>query len=216
MCASYGLDPRYSDKEWQAVVDHAVLDALRGWADGNHGETIRPTGIRLRNLNPIIRDVARPLDLAWWGYLVDGKVAPFPSINSRSDRLSRGRGPLPERAIVPASYWREMQKPQKLWHHLALPDDELLGLAAVVRPGRTDDGSEFVCYSLVMQPAAAHIEDVHDRMPLLVAPGFADEWLTSSAPAGELLDAAAAAAVPLSEHVIARPQGLRAGAAPLF
>lgn len=216
MCASYGLDPRYSDKEWQAAADAAVLDELRTWAERNHSETIKPTGIRARNLNPIIRDLAGPLDLAWWGYLVDGKVAPFPSINSRSERLSRGRGPLPERAIVPASYWREMQKPQQLWHHLALPDDELLGLAAVIRPGRTADGAEFVCYSLVMQPAAAHIEDVHDRMPVLVPPGFADEWLTSSAPAGELLDAAAAAATPFSARVVARPQGVPTGAAPLF
>ncbi|GAA5092682.1 hypothetical protein GCM10023319_48480 [Nocardia iowensis] len=108
----------------------------------------------------------------------------FPSINSRSERLARGRGPLPQRAIVPASYWREMQKPQKLWHHLALPDAELLGLAAVARPGRTEDGAEFVCYSLVMHAAAAHIADVHDRMPVLVPPGFAEEWLTSSATAG--------------------------------
>lgn len=207
MCASYGLDPRYSDKEWQAVVDHRILDELRTWAVENHSETIKPTGIRLRNLNPIIRDIAGQLDLAWWGYLVDGKVAPFPSINSRSERLARGRGPLPQRAIVPASYWREMQKPSRAWHHLALPDAELLGLAALVRPGRTDDGTDFVCYSLVMQPAARHIEDVHDRMPLLIPSVFAEEWLASTAPAGELLDAAAAAAAPLSERVIAHPQG---------
>ncbi len=100
-----------------------------------------------------------------------------------------------------------MQKPQRVWHHLALPNDELLGLAAVVRPGVTADGAEFTCYSLVMQPAVAHIEAVHDRMPVLIAPGFAEEWLMSSSPAGELIDAAAAASKTLSERVVASPQG---------
>ncbi|WP_424937319.1 MULTISPECIES: SOS response-associated peptidase family protein [Bacteria] len=206
MCASYGLDPRYDDKEYQALMDAAILDGLRSWAEGNHGETLLPTGVRMRNLNPIFTSTSH-LEMAWWGYLVGGATARFPSINTRSERLASGSGPLPARAIVPASYWREMQKPQKIWHHLSLPGDELLGMAAVIRPGVTADGATFTCYSLVMQPAAEHIADVHDRMPLLIPPGFTDEWLTSDAPAGEMIDAATAAAQPLAERVIATPQG---------
>lgn len=205
MCASYGLDPRYDDKDYQAVIDAAILDGLRSWAEGNAGEMLLPTGIRMRNLNPILTSLDS-LDLAWWGYLVGGATARFPSINTRSEKLAASRGALPARAIVPASYWREMQKPSRVWHHLALPGDELLGMAAVVRPGVTADGAAFTCYSLVMQPAAEHIADVHDRMPLLIPAGFAEEWLTSDAPAGEMIDAATSAAQPLAERIIATPQ----------
>ncbi|ALJ22030.1 SOS response-associated peptidase family protein [Microbacterium sp. No. 7] len=215
MCASYGLDPRFADEEWRDAVDRAVLDDLRTWAEENNRSTLRPTGIRARNLNPIIQHPGS-LTLAWWGYLVDGKVAPFPSINSRAERLSRSRRPLGGRAIVPASHWLEMQKPSRVWHELAAPGDRLLGMAAVTRPGHTADGREYVCYSLVMHPAAEHIADVHDRMPLLVAPGFADEWLTSDAPAAELLATAAGAAQDLDASIIARPQASDTAPAALF
>ena len=52
MCASYGLDPRFTDTELLAAADEAVLEGLRGWAEQNARETVRPTGKNLRNLNP--------------------------------------------------------------------------------------------------------------------------------------------------------------------
>lgn len=206
MCASYGLDPRVSITEYEDAFDHAVLDALREWATSNNGATLLPTGIRARNLNPIITS-ADTMTLGWWGYLVDGKPARFPSINTRSERLESGKGPLGARAIVPASFWREFQKPGKVLHHLALPDHDLLGLAAITRPGFTADGQEFTCYSLVMQPAVGQIEQIHDRMPVLVPAGFAEEWLHSDAPAPELIAAARNAAQPLSARVVGAVQG---------
>ena len=54
MCASYGLDPRFTDTELLAAADEAVLEGLRGWAEQNARETVRPTGKNLRNLNPIV------------------------------------------------------------------------------------------------------------------------------------------------------------------
>jgi len=186
------------------VVDADVLESLRTWATGNDGEILRPTGKNLRNVNPILTGVSE-LELAWWGYLVNGAPASFASINTRSERLASSKGPLPDRAIVPASFWRELAKPSRVWHHFAEPENGLLGLAAVTRPGRTADGAEFTCYSIVMQPAAPHLEHIHDRMPLLINPGFAEEWLTASHPGGALIDAAIAAAVPINERVRVTP-----------
>lgn len=206
MCASYGLDPRVSIAGYEEAFDHAVLDALRSWASSNGGETLLPTGIRARNLNPIIT-APDALTLAWWGYLIDGKSARFPSINTRSERLETGKGPLGTRAIVPASYWREFQKPSKALHHLSLPDHGLLAFAAIARPGFTADGEEYTCYSLVMQPAVPKLEHIHDRMPLLVPAGFVDEWLHSDAPAPELIAGARNAAQPVAERVTGTLQG---------
>ncbi len=212
-CASYGLDPRVHSSDYQDVVDHAVIDALRTWSSSNAGKTLLPTGIKARNLNPIFTGLST-LTLGWWGYLVDGATARFPSINTKSERLAAGKGPIGSRAIVPASYWREFQKPSKALHHLSLPGNDLLGLAAVTRRGRTADGQEYTCYSLVMQPAADHISDIHDRMPLLIPAGFAEEWLTSLAPAGQLIDAARGASQPLATAIVGTRQG--AAAEPLF
>jgi len=58
-----------------------------------------------------------------------------------------------------------------------------------------------------MQEPTVQIAHVHNRMPMLVAPGFAEEWLTSTVQGGELVDAARSAALPLTERVIARPKG---------
>lgn len=216
MCASYGLDPRFSDPERLLADDAELIDELRAWAAGNAGETLAPTGRHLRNLNPIVRDIGagRRLELGWWGYLVAGAPAKFASINTRSERLAASRAPLPERAIVPATYWREMMKPSRVWHRFAADDGALLGMAAVTRPGWTADGAEFTCYSIVMQPAAAHLEPFHDRMPVLVGADFAQEWLRPGPATSRLIDAAmdASAAVAASIRVAAEPGGGSASA----
>lgn len=206
MCASYGLDPRFDDSDYRDAVDAAVLEGLHAWARSNDGEVLRPTGKNLRNLNPLITEPAT-LELAWWGYLVGGAPARFASINTRSERLASAKGTLPGRAIVPVSYWREMAKPSRVWHRFTAPANGLLGLAAVTRPGRTADGTDYTCYSILMQSAADHLEHVHDRMPVLINPGFAEEWLTTPSPGGELIEAALSASAPINEMITVAPEG---------
>lgn len=183
MCASYGLDPRFDDAELLAAADAALLDDLRALAERNAGETLRPTGRNLRNLNPLITgpEGAPVLEQAWWGYLVDGAPARFPSINSRSERLLEQPAGLRSRAIVPATSWYEMQKPSRTWQEFSLGGRVAFGMAAVTRHGRTDDGTWFTCYSIVMRPAPEHLAHVHERMPVLIPTSFAEDWLTAEA-----------------------------------
>ncbi|MDR6868924.1 putative SOS response-associated peptidase YedK [Microbacterium resistens] len=207
MCASYGIDPRFDAVTFQEEPDEELVAALRTWAERNAGEILRPTGRNRRNLNPLIVDHegTTALELGWWGFLENGAPAGFATINTRSERLARSRGPLPARAIVPVSYWREMTKPSRVWHHFTAPEDGLLGLAAVTRPGRTADGTAYTCYSIVMRPAAPQVAHIHDRMPLLINPGFAEEWLRAPGAGGDLIDAAVAAAAPINEMVRVAP-----------
>lgn len=186
MCSSYGLQAPYSDRSYHDIVDNSVLEQLRTWAVQNGGDTLRPTGRHRRNLNPMVTTNST-LELGWWGYLVDGRPATFPSTNTRSERFLTSTKPLPRRVIVPATHWFEMQKPSKRWFELGLEERQLLGLAAFARPGRTEDGTEYLCYSLVMRPALDHISHAHDRMPLLIAPELTDEWIHSDAAGTDLL-----------------------------
>lgn len=207
MCASYGLDPRFKDTQAILASDQQLLDDLRSWAIQNNGKTLLPTGINLRNLNPIVqeRDGARTVELAWWGYLINGEPAKFPSINTRSERLIAKPGALRGRAIVPATMWFEMQKPSRQWFRFHESDNELLAMAAVTQPGRTIDGKLFTCYSIVMRPATDPLASIHDRTPLLLPAEFVSEWLTGDAEGGQLVEAAAAASERVLHDVASEP-----------
>lgn len=203
MCSSYGLNSRFTDREYRDVVDAQVLEQLRTWSAQNAGDTLRPTGRHRRNVNPILTSSAT-LELGWWGYLVDGRPAAFPSTNTRSERFLTSSRPLPRRVIVPATHWFEMQKPSRQWFELGLEERQLLGLAAFARPGRAEDGTEYLCYSLVMRPALDHISHTHDRMPLLITPDLTDEWIHSDAPGADLLATALAVSETAGAGVVAR------------
>lgn len=207
MCASYGLDPRFTDADLLAAADDELLDGLRAWATENAGETLRPTGKHRRNLNPLVvqPDAVPLLEPAWWGYLVDGEPAKFPSINTRSERLRERPGAARNRAIVPATSWYEMQKPSRQWNEFVVDDGTLFGMAAVTQQGRTADGNWFTCYSIVMRPAPAHLVELHDRMPLLVPATFSRDWLT--APVGrEIVDEAIHLSEQMATRVSAAPR----------
>ncbi|WP_022889064.1 SOS response-associated peptidase family protein [Agromyces italicus] len=207
MCASYGLDPRFDGSDFIDTADEELLAGLRDWAEQNANETLRPTGKNLRNLNPIVTavDDSLSLGLGWWGYLVDGEPAKFPSINTRSEHLQQRPASMPTRAIVPATNWFEMRKPERKWYSFDTGGLDLFGMAAVTQRGRATDGRLFTCYSIVMQPAVDHLFEIHDRMPLLIPSRFAREWLTSTDPAPILMQAALQAARPLAADINAHP-----------
>ena len=206
MCASYGLDPRFTDAELLAEADADVLEGLREWAQQNADETLRPTGKNLRNLNPLVvpQGGRAALEPAWWGYLVDGQPAKFPSINTRSERLQERPGGLRTRAIVPATSWFEMRKPERVWHEFTLDERALFGMAAVTQRGRTPEGEWVTCYSIVMAPAPDHLVGIHERMPVLIPPRLSQEWLTG-VPDRELMDEALLASDELAERISAAP-----------
>src|SRR5690606_11942065 len=166
MCASYGLDPRFTDSELLAEADADVLEGLKTWAERNAGETVRPTGKNLRNLNPLVvpDGDGAGVESAWWGFLINGEPAKFPSINTRSERLQDRPTGLRSRALVPATGWFELKKPERVWHEFALGSGAVFGMAAVTQRGRTSDGDWFICYSVVMRPAPPHLAGIHDRV----------------------------------------------------
>lgn len=196
---------RFGDyKDFARANDREMMQNLRSWADRNAGETLRPTGKNLKNLNPIIRNTKdQPgVEAAWWGYLISGRPSKFPSINTRSERLQSKPGAMEGRAIVPATSWLEMQKPSRAWYRYELPELELFGMAAVTQRGFPEGGDPVTCYSIVMRPAREDLVDLHDRMPLLIPGSFAEEWLAGE-PSRELIDAALDAGREVAERVSA-------------
>ena len=211
MCASYGLqlDPKTFVAEFE-VFDEKRTDmvAISRWLAENTEEPVRPTGKNLRNLNPIVwgSDQGRAAKLGWWGFLVGGAPAKFPSINTRSERLADKPADAAFRVLVPATKWFEYQKPEKT--RLALTPARPFALAGIARRGVLADGTEYSCYSIVTQEPAGTLGSVHDRMPTIVTPDLYDDWL-SSAPADRgLIEAVTGSAAKAAETVRFTPEPL--------
>jgi len=210
MCTSYGIDPGFSSGgDLFGSYFRELLRDLHLWATRNAAATLLPTGKNARNLNPlIVEDGGRARPAAgWWGYLAGGEPVRYPSINTRSERLRDQPGSSPGRALVPATHWFETQRPTRTRVRLGFEGLEAFSMAAVTRWGAPRGGSPVVCYSVVTQPAAEHLRAVHDRMPLLVPTGFAEEWLTSRAPAHDLVGAALDAGRGVAERVMTAQVG---------
>ncbi len=210
MCASYGLQVEAADIHYAfSVIDDKVATAaLDGWLEEFRDEPAKPTGVRRRNLNPIVRERAkdgerrRTVDLAWWKLWIRGEPAKFPAINARVEGLvgsGAWNGPLTSRrGLVPATEYFEKG------HRFALSDEPkgLFAFAGLWNVNKTPGDEWMVSYAIVTQPATSHIADIHDRMPLILPRDLYDEWLDPTRVGDQnLLDEAVAASRPIAERV---------------
>jgi putative SOS response-associated peptidase YedK len=123
-----------------------------------------------------------------WGFplVLKGKqgqpLKPKPVNNARTDKLETffWRHSFAERrCLIPLTGWAEAQGPKgrmtRTW--LSLPDTPLFAAAGVWRQSE-EWGA---CYSMVMTDSAGtDAEQVHDRMPVLLAPEDQSQWLGGS------------------------------------
>lgn len=123
-----------------------------------------------------------------WGFplVMKGKngqpLKPKPVNNARTDKLDSffWRYSFEERrCIIPLTAWAEAQgaKGAKTRTWLSLPDTELFACAGVWR-----ESDEFgFAYSMVMTDSAGSAaQDVHSRMPVLLAPQDYEGWVSGS------------------------------------
>ncbi len=128
---------------------------LEQWMD-ERGSTVKITGAKARNLNPLItadEDGHRELGLAWWWIHVGGALAKFSAFNARDDKLLSSRvwkGPFKShRALAPANWYIEKGK------RFALPGGESFDIASITTTAQTDAG-DMLTYALVTRDAVEH------------------------------------------------------------
>lgn len=119
-----------------------------------------------------------------WGFPLARKGAkgqplkPKPVNNARTDKL---KSPFwrssfeNRRCLIPVSEFAEAEGPMggktRTW--FSLPDSPLMAMAGFWR-----DSAEFgEAYTMVMTDANDHVRDVHDRMPVILAPQDWDQWM---------------------------------------
>lgn len=113
-------------------------------------------------------------------------LKPRPVNNARTDKLDSfmWRYSFQERrCLIPVTEFAEAEREKgamtRPW--FALPDQPTFAVAGIWRD--TDEWGP--AYSMVMTEACLHVEGVHDRMPVILAPVDRNRW-TDGAPAEAL------------------------------
>jgi len=155
------------------------FDAVESASGANFGDEVYPGYPGLVVAGGEVKQMS-------WGFplVMKGKrgqpLKPKPVNNARTDKLDSffWRDSFEERrCLIPLSAWAEAQGVRgsmtRTW--LSLPDSDLFACAGV---WRTSD--EFgTCYSMVMTDSAGSAaQDVHSRMPVLLAPEDYGRWVS--------------------------------------
>ncbi|MGK3969717.1 SOS response-associated peptidase [Sorangium sp. So ce118] len=193
MCARFTL----ALPDFAALV--ALLEASFGAAGGparaiaadpKAAARYRPRyNIAPSTVHPVLRarDGQRALVPATWGFLgrfARGGGAPSLLANARADG-ARTKPTFREafaarRCVVPADGFYEWTGPKgarrPTWFHP--PEGGLLRLAGLYQPAKDPDTGEVdIRFTILTTEASADVAPVHDRMPVLLAPGDVDLWL---------------------------------------
>jgi putative SOS response-associated peptidase YedK len=118
-------------------------------------------------------------------------------INARSESVDRRpafREAFPRRrCLIPADGFYEWQRPASgrgpktpFWIHPA--DGSLMTFAGLWERWRPASGPPLFTFTILTTGANAWMRTIHDRMPVIVAPGERDRWLDRDASPGDLQD----------------------------
>ena len=138
------------------------------------------------------RPAARRLELFRWGLVPSWADSPAGAarINARAETAERSaafREPLARRrCIVPVDGFYEWERrpappgvpaPGRVPHYFCRPDGDVLALAGIWDVWHDPAGAVLRSFALLTGAAAAPVEAVHDRMPLVLAPSAWAAWL---------------------------------------
>ncbi len=109
-------------------------------------------------------------------------LKPRPVNNTRCEKLAtpfwKGAAVNPDqRCLIPVSAFAEATgiSPNMTTTWLSLPDQPVFACAGIWR-----DSAEWGrCYSMVMCDARSDLHEIHDRMPVILAPDDYESWLSS-------------------------------------
>ena len=132
---------------------------------------------------------ALTLSFMRWGLVPHWSKGPdnrFSMINARSETLEEKpayRGPFRyRRCVLPADgfyEWKAMSRGPKQPYLLRRADGKPFFMAGVWDRWLGPDGSEIDSVSIVTRPAVPDIQDIHDRMPLILDRDEAQGWLSA-------------------------------------
>ena len=147
------------------------------------GYNVAPTTIQ-----PVLRQERdtgrRELVPMRWGLVGFGSAGIDPkrsTFNARAEGLEKSslwNRPLHRhRCIVPISGYYEWKKPDRSAFRFDLGKSEPFGLAGLWDAWKSPDGNWLQSFTIITTDPNTVAEQVHDRMPAILAPRDYDEWL---------------------------------------
>ena len=183
MCGRYFIDD--SLKGFEPLIE----ELNRGKPGGMPIKTgeIRPTDVAPVIANSRARR-QRPFLMRWGFGGRDSHVV----INARSEtalvRPMFRDAMLERRCLVPASYYFEWQaQGKRRIKHAMKQDGPVMYMAGLYR---LEVGEPLAAFTILTQKADERIAHIHDRMPVLLPAQWAEEWLSPTADAQQLLERA--------------------------
>ena len=183
MCGRYFIDD--SLKGFEPLIE----ELNRGKPGGTPIKTgeIRPTDVAPVIANSRARR-QRPFLMRWGFGGRDSHVV----INARSEtalvRPMFRDAMLERRCLVPASYYFEWQaQGKRRIKHAMKQDGPVMYMAGLYR---LEVGEPLAAFTILTQKADERIAHIHDRMPVLLPAQWAEEWLSPTADAQQLLERA--------------------------
>jgi len=173
MCGRFYVPRKAIDHALSGLPDDVrqkALEAIRQWiADENKPKyNVSPT-----NQYPVITATdARPMR---WGFKTDKSNA---VVNARAESLRYAiwrESLVLRRCVVPVGGFYEWTGPKgnKQAHAIHREDGE-----AMLMAGLWDDDPEFgPCFSIITTPATTWMQPLHNRMPLILEPEQAAQWI---------------------------------------
>lgn len=128
----------------------------------------------------------RVLQNMHWGFMgwkpEDGK-SPFLPINTRDDSVTKkpmwNKAFIQRRCIVPANGFYEWagSKGNKTPHYIHPVKEKLMGFAGIYSELAPDNAAAGKSYSIITTSPNKVMENIHDRMPVILHPSEFADWL---------------------------------------
>ncbi len=185
MCGRYALTyDEVTDLEeflHSAEADHLLK---------NHGETsyanynAAPSHkLPAAYVNEDQNRILTPMHWGFMGWQPKPGSKPFLPINTRDDSVAKKsmwkKAFINNRCIVPASGFYEWagKKGSKTPHYIFPVKEKFFGFAGIYSEMAPEDSESEMSYSIITTSPNKMMENIHDRMPVILHPSEFDDWL---------------------------------------
>lgn len=144
----------------------------------------------------LLNEGKRVIDLYRWGLIpfwAESINTGYSMINARSETLANKksfRKPFrSQRCVVPASGFYEWKNTSsgKIPYYITQKKASLMNLAGLYETWKSDSGETVNSYTIVTTPANKPIQNLHDRMPAMLADAELDIWLNHEHQSDDML-----------------------------
>jgi putative SOS response-associated peptidase YedK len=185
MCGRFTLSkPDKINKRFKIRSKHSLFDA---------SYNIAPS----QTLPVVVRKSPNRVVMMKWGFIWDRR-AEYGTINIRKESFSEKpffrKFLLGNRCLIPADgfyEWRKVkleQKEEKYPFFISLKDNSLFGFAGIYNEFKDAEGKPLYYFAIITCNANRLINEVHDRMPVILERKKEDEWLDSDQKGFDKLD----------------------------